>query len=39
MGVVIRKSVGMLIALLAISPAFADVTAVCKLADDKRGRR
>jgi hypothetical protein len=32
----IRKSVGTLIALLAISPAFADVAAVCKLADDKR---
>lgn len=32
----IRKSIGMLIALLAVSPAFADVTAICKLADDKR---
>lgn len=32
----IRKSIGMVIAVFAISPAFADVTAVCKLADDKR---
>ena len=32
----IRKTIGTLIALLAVSPAFADVTAICKLADDKR---
>jgi hypothetical protein len=28
--VMIRESIGMLIAFFAITPAFADVTAVCK---------
>jgi len=32
----IRKSIGILIAFFAVTPALADVTAVCKLADDKR---